>query len=133
MIGFREFLKESWKRPGGEDVEHEGRVGGQRVKVCFLHRGEARYHIQFATGIPKTLISGHKIVKHVGDRVDQFIRHRKPKSIQMSGDSEKKAELYGQFAKHLVKKHGASHIAWVGGDDHEPDSHEVFFDKGKNK
>ena len=125
MIGFREFLDEGWKRRKGqtdhdEAWRHWANVGKHDVSMAFSgHKGRFGVDYEVDDGITaptelnnrtKASSAAVNVLKHVHNRIDQFVRHRKPKELSFTGFHPTKHMLHYMLAKKLAKKHGG-HIS----------------------
>ncbi len=123
MIGFRQFLDESWSTDKDYgDFHHNSKVGDHHVGIEFRNRApyndkskrkDGKYMILYTVG--GSLRRGRqyvsddgakKILKHVHGKVSQFMRVAKPKKVSFSSHDKQKQKLHAGLAKHLAKRFG---------------------------
>ena len=116
---FRSYILENWNRDGDYHA-HEARVGVDRVRTTFVGTGKKNYHVNFrvndsidakhalATKDPKR---GRYILSHVHNITNEFIRKQKPKSIAMTGNTDKKDNVYSAYRDRLARQHSGYHDA----------------------
>ena len=133
MISFKQFMIETWKIHSAYDAEHNAEVDGHQINTSFTS-GKDKIH-QIDYNVNKRLRKGaggaspassKRILKHVADRTDQFIRHAKPKAVSMKSADDRN-RFHAAYAKHLARRHGGTHH-----DDGEG-KHVVSFDRKKAK
>ncbi len=120
MLGFREFLDETWKQgEAHDDFHHTSHVAGHHVQVSFDNAGKDAHSIGYKinhswdrndSDSPSSE-DAKKIFKHIHHKIHQFMRHRKPKKIRLTawdGDEhgKKRAQLNHVLAHSLAKKYG---------------------------
>ena len=134
MISFKQFLIETWKIHNAADVEHYKKVDGHQVRTTFIRGGKDKDHqIDYTVNDRFAKKKGgagpaasKRIIQHVGDRVDQFVRHAKPKAVSF-GASDDRNDMHSAYAKHLARRHGGTHH------DDGKGLHTVSFDRKKAK
>lgn len=123
MRSFKEFITEKWHAsPGYDDLHHTSEIHGKKVMIAFTkhdvnyrtgkkHGGE--WKIDFyvdGTSVKRHEMKpehGREILHHVHRVVSHFINKKKPSSLVMDGDTERKNQVYHRFAGSLQRSHGA--------------------------
>ncbi len=135
MISFKQFMTETWKIHSAYDVEHNAEVDGHKVNTTFASGKDNIHSIDYTVnkksggttqkgGGGAGPAASKRILKHVADRTDQFIRHAKPKAISLSAYDDR-GGLHSAFGKHLARRHGGTHHVEKSG------MHVVSFDRKK--
>jgi hypothetical protein len=119
MKTFAEFLTETWTiAKGGDDQRgdrgdayHYKKIHGHDVDVNFMKYKDTHEVMYSVNGAirkrqPVTPEAQHAILHHVHKRIDQFVRHAKPKKLIMSSGDDQRIKLHSALTQRLAKRYG---------------------------
>jgi hypothetical protein len=128
---FKQFVAEKWSRGDPTSVSpkytrryaltHTGKVGNHEVNVTIKHL-DKEHHAPGLKGLRNIDFSvngsydeedipakdGHKILHHVHKVIKHYIERRKPREVEMAGNTEEKSKVYKRYGEHLAKTLGGS-------------------------
>jgi hypothetical protein len=120
MLTFKQYINEKWSGERGGYRTHHGIVDGHKVTTKFSpqhsidnkgkhggwHAVDFYVNHSLNDGEVKDSKTKVKIMHHVHKVISHFIEKKRPKSLSMSGNSDKKRNLYAHVAQRIAKKHG---------------------------
>ena len=121
MKTFKTFIQESWSEDKFGTDRHISTQHGKRVKIIFdpMKRGNKEHmHMNFTIGDKDSMGDNEvhnlsqsqrmDILSHVHKKIDEYIKTRKPKSIEFVSNSDKKTPIYDRMAQRIAKKHNGT-------------------------
>lgn len=120
MLSFKQFIKEALELRRGKRsavFKDSSQVGPHQVDISYSRMspkktGQRRsYSADFAVNDdmdrPRGGVEGGaKVLRHVLNKVSDFVGSHKPNQLHIQANSPEKVSLYHTFAKGLAKKHG---------------------------
>ena len=143
MLTFKQYINEKWRGVSDGTRTHDSVINGQKITTHFGGHGDKEPRKQGSYSVDffvNSSTKNHKEVKdsktqvkilhHVNKVVSHFIKKKNPKRLRMSGNSDKKRNLYAHAAERIAKRHGGTvshdYEDRGHGDDHVTDTYIDF-------
>src|SRR5688500_11511782 len=111
---FRQFKMRSWVHTGHTKSGHKVQIHLQddpheSTPRSYSVSFDARYHGIEWNEEPEHAAEGREVTHYVFDKVRTFIKEKKPHTIYVYGDTDRKHITWGHFTKQLARRFGGDY------------------------